>query len=75
MRKLTKKERNKVLGDIFAFVLSYFQGQGYMPTREEIGWHFGYTKQWADLQLQDLEKTGKIRLRSDTIRGIDIIQK
>ena len=63
----------KVVQDVWAYILGYYQDNGYMPTLEEIGREFDKTKQWADLCLAELEKQGKIKVIPNKHRGIQLI--
>ncbi len=69
--QLTEKQEN-----LFNYIVSYSQENGFPPTREEIARHFNL-KQKASVihQLQALEKKGFVRLMKKVARGIEIIKR
>ena len=58
--------------DVWAYVLGYFNDNGYMPARAEIAARFSKSRQWAHYALVELERQGKLKLLPNKHRGIVI---
>lgn len=68
---------SKVAEDVWAYILGYYQDEGYMPTLGEIADNAGkdgitYSKEWARLCLKELQKQGRIEIDPGKHRGIKL---
>ena len=72
---MAREPISKIAQDVYTFVLTYRDDNGYMPTLGEIAANFTrngdtYSKEWARLCLKELEKQGKIKVEPRKHRGI-----
>jgi len=72
---MAREPLSKVAQGVYAFILTYRDDNGYMPTLGEIAGNFtrdgnAYSNEWARLCLKELEKQGKIKVEFAKHRGI-----
>lgn len=65
--------------DVMAYLMGYFEDNGFMPTRREIAATIGllrgrtYTTEWARLMLLHLQKNGRVIIDPHRHRGITLV--
>lgn len=62
--------------EVFAFLQSFIEKNGYPPTRQQVADHFAFASaNGADQHLRALERHGAIHLDAGVARGIKVLAK
>jgi len=72
MKRMHRIPKKAIARNVLAYLLTYFEENGFMPTLFEISERFNYTREWARLMVQELERQGRVVVEPHKPRGIKL---
>ena len=73
MEKRTAKDLTPSERDVWMYILTYHDENGFAPTLTEIGEKFGHGHSWAHYNVQGLSKSGFVKVEPNKLRGIRVL--